>query len=224
MKSFRSLQHGVLRELLSSQSHVAQATLRQTRYNTQSTFRTRPVQRAYSSISSTSSPLHSRIKFPNPSRRFRRSESTQSTANDANLSLSQRLRKLSREYGWSALGVYLLLTALDFPFCFAAVRMLGTDRIGHWEHVALSHIKAWVKWPLPTQGQEVVDGAVDEVKGYMKEVVPIEEVRDGEKRILEEGQTIVVEDHGYAEAEKANRGDNASKLNLFVDKESRLDC
>lgn len=89
--------------------------------------------------------------------------------------------------------------------------MLGTDRIGHWEHVVLSYIKAWVKWPLPHEGQEMVDGAVNEVQGYMKEVVPIEEVRDGEKRILEEGQTIVVEDHGYVEAEKANRGDNASE-------------
>jgi N-terminal acetyltransferase 2 len=47
-----------------------------------------------------------------------------------NLSLGQRMRKLSREYGWSALGVYLALTALDFPFCYMLVRYLGTDRIG----------------------------------------------------------------------------------------------
>jgi hypothetical protein len=47
-----------------------------------------------------------------------------------NLSLSQRMRKLSREYGWSALGVYIALTALDFPFCYLLVRYLGTDRIG----------------------------------------------------------------------------------------------
>ncbi|KAF2085968.1 hypothetical protein K490DRAFT_18733, partial [Saccharata proteae CBS 121410] len=53
-------------------------------------------------------------------------------------SLSQRLRKLSREYGWVALGVYLGLSVLDFPFCFLAVRMLGTDRIGRWEHAAIS--------------------------------------------------------------------------------------
>ncbi len=46
------------------------------------------------------------------------------------LSLGQRMRKLSREYGWSALGVYLTLSALDFPFCYLLVRYLGTDRIG----------------------------------------------------------------------------------------------
>lgn len=45
-------------------------------------------------------------------------------------SLSARLRKLSREYGWSAVGVYLALSALDFPFCYLLVRYLGTDLIG----------------------------------------------------------------------------------------------
>lgn len=44
--------------------------------------------------------------------------------------LSGRMKKLSREYGWSALGVYLGLTALDFPFCYMLVRYLGTDKIG----------------------------------------------------------------------------------------------
>lgn len=45
-------------------------------------------------------------------------------------SLGARMRKLSREYGWSALGVYFALTAVDFPFCYLFVRTLGTDRIG----------------------------------------------------------------------------------------------
>jgi hypothetical protein len=44
-----------------------------------------------------------------------------------------RLKKLSREYGWSAVGVYFLLSALDFPFCYLLVRYLGTDRIGEWD-------------------------------------------------------------------------------------------
>jgi hypothetical protein len=45
-------------------------------------------------------------------------------------SLRARLKKLSREYGWAAFGIYLGLTVLDFPFCFLLVRALGTDRIG----------------------------------------------------------------------------------------------
>ncbi|KAJ9260652.1 hypothetical protein DTO195F2_4492 [Paecilomyces variotii] len=95
-------------------------------------------------------------------------------------SLSQRLKKLTREYGWSALGVYLLLSALDFPFCFAAVRLLGVDRIGHWEHVILETVKSTVKSVSPFAAGE--------------------EKKQGEAPI----------DHGVAEAEKRNAGEGAS--------------
>ncbi|KAI1441685.1 hypothetical protein F5Y02DRAFT_289239 [Annulohypoxylon stygium] len=54
--------------------------------------------------------------------------------------ITARLRKLSREYGWAALGVYLGLTILDFPFCFLLVRSVGTERIGEIEHFVVSNI------------------------------------------------------------------------------------
>ncbi|KAJ5426635.1 hypothetical protein N7465_001705 [Penicillium sp. CMV-2018d] len=74
-------------------------------------------------------------------------------------SLSQRLKKLSREYGWAALGVYLGLSALDFPFCFAAVRLLGVERIGYYEHVVIGFVKDKLKtvWPQ-TESPEAEDG------------------------------------------------------------------
>lgn len=53
--------------------------------------------------------------------------------------LSARLKKLSREYGWAAVGVYLGLSVLDFPFCFLLVRIVGTDKIGELEHWVVSH-------------------------------------------------------------------------------------
>lgn len=75
----------------------------------------------------------------------------------------------------------------------------------------LSYIKSWINWPLPQQGQDIVDGAASEVRRVVKEVVPVEDLReDGEKRILEGEQTMIVQDHGYKEAEKANMGENAS--------------
>lgn len=64
-------------------------------------------------------------------------------------SLSQRLKKLSREYGWTAVGVYLALSALDFPFCFLAVRALGTERIGQWEHNVVQWVKSIIAIPFP---------------------------------------------------------------------------
>lgn len=105
---------------------------------------------------------------------------------EPSLSLSQRFRKLSREYGWSAVGVYLALSALDFPFCFVAVRWLGTDRIGHWEHVAVEWFWTVVPWPFPKPETETVVGKIKE------------EVGDS--------------GWGVVEADKANRSDTASTL------------
>ncbi|GKT60349.1 peptide alpha-N-acetyltransferase [Colletotrichum tofieldiae] len=79
------------------------------------------------------------------SRRTFRFSARQRNANGGtaqeSLSLSQRLKKLSREYGWSAVGVYLSLSVLDFPFCFLLVRIVGTDRIGQLEHWVVSNVK-----------------------------------------------------------------------------------
>lgn len=51
------------------------------------------------------------------------------------------MRKLSREYGWAALGVYLAISALDFPICFAAVRLLGVERVGYMESVIVDSVR-----------------------------------------------------------------------------------
>jgi len=113
---------------------------------------------------------------------------------EGSLSLSQRLRKLSREYGWSAVGVYLALSALDFPFCFLAVRWLGTDRIGRWEH----NIVEWVKRAMPVQ--------IPEKYRFWRQG------GEGEKLVLAGGDVDeeMVYDHGVKEAEVANRGEMAS--------------
>jgi hypothetical protein len=74
---------------------------------------------------------------------------TPNLGSPSSLTLSQRLKQLSREYGWAALGVYLGLSVLDFPFCFLAVRMLGPERVGHWEHKVLEAIRSVIEIPLP---------------------------------------------------------------------------
>jgi len=106
---------------------------------------------------------------PNPTSNLGSPESTPT--------LKQRMAKLSREYGWSALGVYLLLTALDFPFCFLAVRMLGTDRIGRWEHVIVDTFWKAVAVPFPSlarpkqAGDVIEDGALgDPIDSSLREI------------------------------------------------------
>ncbi|KAL1953487.1 hypothetical protein VTO42DRAFT_2766 [Malbranchea cinnamomea] len=95
---------------------------------------------------------------------FRRANST-TKPHSKELSFSQRMRKLSREYGWSALGVYLLLSALDFPFCFAAVRLLGVERIGHYEHMVVEGVKRILgpAWPWGRNGSETRDSSSEDL-------------------------------------------------------------
>lgn len=135
------------------------------------------------------------------------------------------MRKLSREYGYAALGVYLGLTALDLPFCYMAVSYLGADRIGRWEHAIMSYIKEMIKWPMGESGKE----KVDEGANWVKSKVPIEEVKRSEdgtagqpKRLLEEDDTYIIEDHGIREAEAADKGDNAGKIPLSYPNEVSL--
>jgi N-terminal acetyltransferase 2 len=68
---------------------------------------------------------------PDPTPNLNSPKGTSSGAAEAEpQGLGAKMRKLSREYGWSALGVYFALTALDFPFCYLFVKQMGTDRIG----------------------------------------------------------------------------------------------
>jgi N-terminal acetyltransferase 2 len=75
------------------------------------------------------------------SRRSGRAKGSGAGAEAEPQSLSARLRKLSREYGWVALGVYLGLSVLDFPFCFLLVRMVGTERIAEAERWVMDGVK-----------------------------------------------------------------------------------
>lgn len=79
-------------------------------------------------------------------------------------SLSQRLKTLSKQYGWLAVGVYFGLSALDFPFCYLAVRMLGTERVGHYEHVVVESIKSLIQVPFPNlfKGSHDIEGPIAE--------------------------------------------------------------
>lgn len=141
-------------------------------------------------------PQGSQIKYTGPS-------PPRSPPEPAQLSLSQRLRKLSREYGWSALGVYLALSALDFPFSFIAVRWLGTDRIGHWEHVALE----WIKTMIPEQVRVGFNDLKEKLMGQ-----EIKKMGYAEPTDAAVATPVGLDPHGIEEAERENKGENASKL------------
>ena len=225
MKSLRALQRYAGAQQLLKARPATSNVASQSRAPLQQTFRTRPVVQHKAPNSPLFRLIHTqRSTFSSPSqtlrslRRARKSNGRRhnsSAAPEAQpLSLKDRLKKMSREYGWTAVGVYLALSALDFPFCFMAVRLIGTEKIGHYEHVVVESVKGFLKWPIQgSQMETLLEEAVDEGAGG-KEVQKVE--REGTRRILEEKgeQDVKVEgvfDHGYRDAVKANRGDNASE-------------
>lgn len=119
------------------------------------------------------------------------------------LSLSQRLKKLSREYGWSAFGVYMALSALDFPFCFLAVRVLGTERIGRWEHIIVNGVKQSIYYPLK-HALGLDDGNVVEEAGHRIEDGAAQVLR-GDVNGQEETKTNV--GWGVEEAQEAHQAE-----------------
>jgi hypothetical protein len=96
------------------------------------------------------------------------------------LSLSERMKAMSKKYGWTVVGIYLGLSALDFPFCFLAVRWFGPERIGHLEHVIVSHVWGALESVIPGLKEKRLEnerlaleqgGTAGEVIGKVKEEV-----------------------------------------------------
>ncbi|KAK2750223.1 hypothetical protein FQN55_002368 [Onygenales sp. PD_40] len=125
------------------------------------------------------------------------SSSSSSSSGTNETGFSARMKKLSREYGWSALGVYLALSALDFPFCFAAVRLLGVERIGHYEHVIVEGVKGVLApiWPV---------GKLEKEEGGDMAMATATATAGG---AVGESQAY---DHGVLEADAKNKSGEAS--------------
>ncbi|CZT24695.1 uncharacterized protein RCC_10422 [Ramularia collo-cygni] len=84
-------------------------------------------------------------------------------------SLSDRMRAMSRKYGWTVVGIYLGLSALDFPFCFLAVRWLGTDRIAAAEHAVVSRFWAVLESVVPSLKERRAQNQLAEAEDAVKE-------------------------------------------------------
>lgn len=97
------------------------------------------------------SPKNARQSYTSQYRRFanssRRSDKRSSGPNSSGDStgqaptLTQRLKNLSRKYGWVAVAVYLALSVIDFPICFFMVRGMGVEQIGRLERTAVDTTK-----------------------------------------------------------------------------------
>ncbi|CCH43150.1 hypothetical protein BN7_2697 [Wickerhamomyces ciferrii] len=78
--------------------------------------------------------------------RFKRFNSTKSQGSSSSSSSGTGEKKktgikaLIQEYGYSALAIYLGLSAIDFPLCFIAVHSIGEDKIHEYQDKAKEFI------------------------------------------------------------------------------------
>ncbi|KAL1842015.1 hypothetical protein VTJ49DRAFT_6181 [Mycothermus thermophilus] len=110
------------------------------------------------------------------------------------LSLSGRLKKLSREYGWAAVGIYLALSVLDFPFCFLLVRTVGSEKIAHVEHAIVSTVGNIIPGPVQEWWSERRGSAKGEDANELGEVeVYGHGVAEAQQRRKQEGASLATE-------------------------------
>ncbi|KAI1750797.1 hypothetical protein F4782DRAFT_233988 [Xylaria castorea] len=144
-----------------------------------------PVNKSYQS------PLRTNKRSFHKTSRLRDAKPDASKANTQEpQGLTARLKKLSREYGWAAVGVYFGLSVLDFPFCFLLVRVVGTDRIGELEHWVLSHV-----------GKVIPDSVSNRWNEYRAAL------KDGRQEQPDDGEQVQVAGWGVEAAEQRNKSE-----------------
>ncbi|OBZ68132.1 hypothetical protein A0H81_11907 [Grifola frondosa] len=72
-------------------------------------------------------------------------------------SLSQRLKHLIKSYGWYALGVYFIISTLDFTIAFAAINIIGADHVSRVAADVKEYFAAFLHSKPPEPGREEMD-------------------------------------------------------------------
>lgn len=79
---------------------------------------------------------------------------------ESKLTFSQRLKHLIKSYGWYALGVYILISTIDFGVAFAAVNLIGAEHVSRAAASAKDSVYGILNSRLPEPGREEMDSAV----------------------------------------------------------------
>ncbi|KAK0225771.1 hypothetical protein IW262DRAFT_1430582 [Armillaria fumosa] len=81
-----------------------------------------------------------------------------------NATLSQRLKHLIKSYGWYALGVYTVLSVIDFGVAFAGINLIGAQQVAQFTASAKEAVLSIVHSRPPEPGQEDMDSTVRSVE------------------------------------------------------------
>ncbi|KAJ3823136.1 hypothetical protein EV361DRAFT_810161 [Lentinula raphanica] len=94
-----------------------------------------------------------RLNSSSPSR----GSSPTTQPSDENVSFSQRLKHLIKSYGWYALGVYLVIGAVDFAVAFAAINLIGAEQVSQIAASVKESVASVIHSRPPEPGKEELD-------------------------------------------------------------------
>ncbi|BGP25393.1 peptide alpha-N-acetyltransferase Nat2 [Rhodotorula toruloides] len=160
---------------------------------------------------STSSSSHQSSSSSSSSSAGQSSSSSSSASEDPDkIPLTQKIKYLFRKHGWTALAVYLLLSAIDFGLCFVVIYAVGADRVREAEDWVLDRLK-WKRSP---------DAAVPGEEGRLSRAYhEIQEFKDQHSRRRVKGP----EAHPTPEAAQAVAEGKDKETVAAVDKENKKD-
>jgi N-terminal acetyltransferase 2 len=84
-----------------------------------------------------------------------------------NASMSQKLKHLIKSYGWYALGMYFVLSTLDFGVAFAAINLIGAEHVSRVANAAKQVIAQTLHGSKPAEpGQDEMEPAQSTSSGH----------------------------------------------------------
>jgi len=75
-----------------------------------------------------------------------------------NATVSQRLKHLVKSYGWYALGVYLVFSALDFTVAFVGIKLLGAEQVSQAAAYVKQVVFSFLYTTPPEPGRDETEG------------------------------------------------------------------
>ncbi|KZT63765.1 hypothetical protein DAEQUDRAFT_733472 [Daedalea quercina L-15889] len=71
--------------------------------------------------------------------------------------LSQKLKHLIKAYGWYALGMYIVLSALDFSVAFAGINLIGAEHVSRVTSAVKDYVAGLIHSRPPEPGRDEMD-------------------------------------------------------------------
>ncbi|KAH9935394.1 uncharacterized protein B0H18DRAFT_1207025 [Fomitopsis serialis] len=79
--------------------------------------------------------------------------------------LSQRLKHLIKAYGWYALGMYIVVGALDFAVAFAGINIIGAEHVSRVTSAVKDYVAGLINSRPPEPGREEMESMSSHAHG-----------------------------------------------------------